>query len=147
MQLSTIDQASKKDLEEELTKIKLKEKKAKEATKQKTEKMLETGATLATAFGLSTYLGGIEKEVRKANADFDDKTQEEQAKLLAEKQTVAGFDIDLLVGIGGLAVGMTEAAGASSDLFSAAGAGALAAYLGRTQYAKAAHAPDEEQSE
>lgn len=147
MQLSNIEQATKKDLEDELTKIKLKEKKTKEATKQKTERLIESAATVGTAFGLSTYLGGLEKEVRKANPDFDDLSDDDKNKKLAEKQTIAGLDIDLVVGLGGVAVGMTDMAGSSSDLINAIGIGALAAYAGRTQYAKAAHAKDEEDKE
>lgn len=147
MQLSNIEQASKKDLEDELTKIKLKEKKAKDQTKQKTEKLIESAATVGTAFGISTYLGGLEKEVRKANPDFDQLSEEDRNKKLAEKQSVMGLDIDLVIGLGGVAVGMTEMAGSSSDLLNAIGIGALAAYAGRTQYAKAAHAVDEEESE
>ena len=96
MQLSNIEQATKKDLEDELTKIKLKEKKTKEATKQKTERLIESAATVGTAFGLSTYLGGLEKEVRKANPDFDSLSDDDKNKKLAEKQTIAGLDIDLV---------------------------------------------------
>lgn len=147
MQLSNIEQATKKDLEDELTKIKLKEKKTKEATKQKTERLIESAATVGTAFGLSTYLGGLEKEVRKANPDFDSLSDDDKNKKLAEKQTIAGLDIDLVVGLGGVAVGMTDMAGSSSDLINAIGIGALAVYAGRTQYAKAAHAKDEEDKE
>lgn len=147
MQLSSIEQASKKDLEEELTKIKLREKKAKDATKQKTEKLIESVATVGTAFGISTYLGGLEKEVRKANPDFDSLSDEDRAKKLAEKQTIAGFDLDLVIGLVGVGVGMTEAAGTSSDLINSVGLGALAAYAGRKGYADAAHKVDEEESE
>lgn len=147
MQLSNIEQATKKDLEDELTKIKLKEKKTKEATKQKTERLIESAATVGTAFGLSTYLGGLEKEVRKANPDFDSLSDDDKNKKLAEKQTIAGLDIDLVVGLGGVAVGMTDMAGSSSDLINAIGIGALAVYAGRTQYAKAAHAKDDDAEE
>ncbi len=145
MQGTQIDAASKQDLVEELAKIKTKEKRLREDTKQKTEKVVEVAATVATATGISMWLGGKAKEVRKAEG-FAELSVEDQNKKLAEAQGFGGFDFDAILGVLGVGIGMTEMAGSSSSLLGAIGTGALASYASRIAYQKAAEAVDEEVS-
>ena len=143
MQTAQLDVATKDDLKEELLKIKTKARKQAEETKAKSQKIIESAVTVGTAAFLSDYLGKIEKEVKKANPGFDSLTVDEQNKKLLEKQGVAGFDIDLVAGIAGVAVGFTEMAGSYSDMANSFGLGALSAYAARRMYQTAANAPDE----
>jgi hypothetical protein len=144
MQGAQLDTANKEDLKEELLKIKTKQRKMAEENKAKSQKIIEAAATVGTAAFLSDYLGKIEKDVRKTVAGFSDMSVEDQNKELLKKQGVAGFDIDLVAGIGGVVVGFTEMAGQYSDIFTAAGLGAISAYTSRRLYNSAANAPDEE---
>lgn len=143
MQTAQLEAASKDDLKEELLKIKTKARKQAEESKQKSQKIIESAVTVGTAAFLSDYLGKIEKEVKKANPGFDTLSVEDQNKKLLEKQGVAGFDIDLVAGIAGVAVGFTEMAGSYSDMANSFGLGALSAYAARRMYQTAANAPDE----
>ncbi len=143
MQTAQLDVATKDDLKEELLKIKTKARKQAEETKAKSQKIIESAVTVGTAAFLSDYLGKIEKEVKKANPGFDSLTVDEQNKKLLEKQGVAGFDIDLVAGLAGVAVGFTEMAGSYSDMANSFGLGALSAYAARRMYQTAANAPDE----
>jgi hypothetical protein len=143
MQTAQLDVATKDDLKEELLKIKTKARKQAEESKQKSQKIIESAVTVGTAAFLSDYLGKIEKEVKKANPGFDTLSVEDQNKKLLEKQGVAGFDIDLVAGIAGVAVGFTEMAGSYSDMANSFGLGALSAYAARRMYQTAANAPDE----
>ena len=143
MQTAQLDVATKDDLKEELLKIKTKARKQAEETKAKSQKIIESAVTVGTAAFLSDYLGKIEKEVKKANPGFDSLSVDEQNKKLLEKQGVAGFDIDLVAGLAGVAVGFTEMAGSYSDMANSFGLGALSAYAARRMYQTAANAPDE----
>lgn len=144
MQGAQLETANKEDLKEELLKIKTKQRKMAEETKAKSQKIIESATTVGTAALLGNWLGSKEKEVRKANPDFDTLSVEDQNKKLLEKQGIAGFDVDLVAGIGGVVVGFTEMAGQYSDIFNAAGLGALSAYAARRMLQSAANAPDEE---
>lgn len=143
MQTAQLDVATKDDLKEELLKIKTKARKQAEESKAKSQQIIEAVATVGTATAIASWMGGIEKEVRKANPGFDDLSIEDQNKKLLEKQGIAGFDIDLVGGLAGVAIGFTEMAGQYSDMFTAAGLGAISAYTSRRFYNAAAHAPDE----
>lgn len=145
MQTAQMETASKQDLVEELAKWKTKQKKAAEEGKAKNEKIVEIAATVGTATGISMWLGGKAKEVRKAEG-FADLSLEDQNKKLAEAQGFGGFDFDAIIGVAGVAIGMTEMAGSSSALLGAIGTGALASYASRVAYQKAAEALDEEPS-
>lgn len=143
MQGAQLEQASKDDLKDELLKIKTKQRKMAEENKAKSQKIIESAATVGTAAFLSDYLGKIEKDVRKATPDFDSLSVDDQNKKLLEKQGVAGFDLDLVIGIGGVVGGFTEVAGSYSDIVNSIGLGALASYAARRMYQTAANAPDE----
>lgn len=145
MQSSQMEAASKQDLVEELAKIKTKAKRQSEDNKAKTEKVVEVAATVAAATGVSMWLGGKAKEVRKSEG-FDSLSADEQNKKLADAQGFGGFDFDAIIGVVGVGIGMTEMAGSSSSLLGAIGTGALASYASRVAYQKAMTAEDEEAS-
>lgn len=145
MQTAQMETASKQDLIEELAKWKTKQKKAADEGKAKNEKIVEIVATVGTATGVSMWLGGLAKTARKADG-FDALSLEEQNKKLAEAQGFGGFDFDAIIGVAGVAIGMTEMAGSSSALLGAIGTGALASYASRVAYQKSLEATDEEAS-
>jgi hypothetical protein len=145
MQSSQIAEASKQDLVDELAKIKTKQKRLADDSKAKTEKVVEVVATVGAATGISMWLGGLAKTARKADG-FDALSPEDQSKKLAEAQGFGGFDFDAIIGVAGVAIGMTDMAGSSSSLLGAIGTGALASYASRVAYQKAAEAVDEEPS-
>ena len=145
MQTAQMETASKQDLVEELAKWKTKQKKAADEGKAKNEKIVEIVATVGTATGVSMWLGGLAKTARKADG-FADLSLEDQNKKLAEAQGFGGFDFDAIIGVAGVAIGMTEMAGSSSALLGAIGTGALASYASRVAYQKSLEATDEEAS-
>lgn len=142
---STLDQASKEDLRDELMRIKAREKKAKDEGKAKTQKIIGSIFTIGTGAALAHVLGGKEREAKKlANWDTlsDEKKQEAIAK---EQQIIGGIDIDLGVGLVGLAVGLSDASGDFADTLMSVGVGGLTCYATRAIYARAAapEAPEE----
>lgn len=139
-------EASKEDLKEELLRIKTKARKSAEENKAKSQKVVESAATVGVAYLISDHLGKKAKEVRKATPEFDTLSAEEQTKKLADAQGVMGLDIDLVIGVVGVGIGFTELAGEYSGIFNSGGLGALASFASRSAYQKALHAVDEEET-
>jgi len=132
---NSIKQASKDDIAAELIRLKARARKEKESNKLKGQKAVESIATVGTGAGLSYLIAGRVADAKKAEG-FDGLTAEEQAKKIKEAQSVVGIDIDLLVGVAGLGLGMTDSVGEYSGVFTAAGAGALTAFASRALYEK-----------
>lgn len=133
---ATLDQASKEDLRDELLRIKQREKKLKDENKAKGEKMIGTAVTIIAAGGLGMLLGGRVHDAKAADG-FADKSEEDQEKAIADATSVASIPIDLLVGLGGIALGLSDAAGDFSSFLLAAGTGGVSSFATRELYHRA----------
>lgn len=143
---ATIQQASPAELRDELIRIKQREKKLKDEAKAKTSKLIGSAITIASAAGLGHILGGKERDLKaKAEwATWDEKKREEELK---KDQTVMGIDLDLLVGLAGLGLGLSDGAGEFADTLTAIGVGGVSSYASRSLYARARDEKEEEKSE
>lgn len=141
---ATLNEASKEDLRDELLRIKSREKKLKDETKVKGQQLIGSAITVFTAGGLSYVLGGREKELKKKE-DWATLSDEDKQKALQKEQSIMGIDIDLGVGLVGVALGLSEGSGDFSNTLMSIGVGGLTSYAARFAYGKGA-APDVEES-
>jgi hypothetical protein len=58
-----------------------------------------------------------------------------------------GIDLDLLVGLAGLGLGLSDGAGEFADTLTAIGVGGVSSYASRSLYARARDEKEEEKSE
>lgn len=128
-----LQSASAPELRDELIKIKQREQKAKKEKQEASERVISDVIAVGGAGVLSWYLGGKEQDARKAEG-FNGLSEEDQTKKIHEAQSIAGFDIDLVVGIAGIGLAMTDMAGQYDDMLNALGVGGLAAYASRAAY-------------
>lgn len=139
---ATLEQASKDDLKDELLRIKQREKKLKDEAKERGQKIIGSALTIATAGVLGHVLGGRAHD-EMAKADFADASEEQKEQRIADAQSVASIPIDVLVGLGGIALGLSDAAGDFSSFFLAAGTGGVSSFATRAAYRRAETAKPE----
>lgn len=121
MAQAKLSEVSKKELADAYSKLKSSIKNKREKEKVKTEQLVSDVVTLASAGGLGYYMGMLESEAGVGASEEE----------IAEKQQIAGIDLDLAVG-GGLAiVGLMDLAGGMSGTVRAAGIGGLAEWAAR----------------
>ena len=108
--------ASRTELAQKLVKMKQSAKRANEIARQEGEAMMRNFVIVGSGAAVGAYIGSLEK---------DGKSTE-----------IQGISIDALAGGVSLGAGMFKWGGAYSDTLSAAGAGILAFYGGRTMQAR-----------
>ncbi len=123
---------SKGELAESYSKLKGRIAKAQSTARSENEALIRDAITVASAGGLGYYMGKMEAEAGAG-------ATEEQ---VAEKQQIAGIDIDLLVGGAAAAVGLTKMGGKMSDTVRAVGIGGLSAWASRAGHQKGLEADD-----
>lgn len=126
-----LSQISKTELAEAYSRLKGRISKQAASARSQNEKMISDAITVASGGGLGYYMGKMEQEAGGAAATED---------ALAEKQQLAGVDLDLLVGGVAAAVGLTGMGGKMSDAVRAVGVGALTEWAGRVGYDKGTQA-------
>jgi hypothetical protein len=126
-----LSQISKTELAEAYSRLKGRISKQAANARSQNEKMISDAITVASGGGLGYYMGKMEQEAGGAAATED---------ALAEKQQLAGVDLDLLVGGVAAAVGLTGMGGKMSDAVRAVGVGALTEWAGRVGYDKGTQA-------
>lgn len=130
---ANLSQISKTELADAYSKLKNRVQKSQQAAKSESENMIRDAITVASGGALGYYMGMMENEAGPG-------ATEEQ---VAEKQQVAGVDIDLLVGGAAAAVGLTKMAGKMSDTIRAVGVGGLTAWASRVGHKKGLEAETE----
>lgn len=121
MAQAKLSEVSKKELADAYSKLKGSIKRKRENEKAKTEQLVADVVTLASAGGLGYYMGRLESEAGVGASEED----------IAEKQQLAGIDLDLAIGGGLAVVGLMDMAGGMSNTVRAAGIGGLSAWAAR----------------
>jgi len=116
-----LSQISKTELAESYSKLKAKNQKKLATARAESEQMITDAITIASGGGLGYYMGMMEAEAGPGAT----------AEQVAEKQQIAGIDIDLLVGGAAAAMGLTGMAGKMSPTVRAVGVGGLTAWASR----------------
>jgi hypothetical protein len=140
-----IEQGNKQELQEELLKIKARQKRLQEDVKEKTARTVGTMATIGSAAAFSWFMGGKQKEVVSevgGDAAFEALTDEQKEEKLAAKQGVAGIPFDLIFGGVAVIAGITDSVGEWSGPIAAIGTGALSSFAARRAYQVGAKADE-----
>lgn len=145
MNTSALESAGKEELKDELLKIKARQKKIQDDSKQKASQTLNAVATIGSSVGLSYFMGLKKAEVVEAHkADWDTADDTKRKEWLQEKQGVMGLDYDMVLGVACLGLGITDSAGEWSAPLAAIGTGALASFASRAAYENASQPKAEE---
>ena len=116
-----LSQVSKTELADAYGKLKAKGQKKAQVARAESEQMITDAITVASGGGLGYYMGMMEAEAGPGAT----------AEQVADKQQIAGVDIDLLVGGAAAAVAITGMGGKMGPTVRAVGVGGLTAWASR----------------
>ena len=137
MAQAALKDISKTEIAEAYGKLKIRDKKRRQAAKAETEALIEDLVVVGSGIGMGWLMG-----MRVADADLNITAEQAAAgdtaeSRIKEKTQVAGIDLDLLVSLGAAGVGLTKYGGGMSGFARSVGIGGLTSWGSRKFFFKA----------